>query len=103
MLANYFPIHWLLDTFSVIFLTFGAHFGKMVEIHDGEKPFQAVGGEGVNELDDPIPSKPRSRHPLERDYSSGATLLDEISAVLRSDPQVREYLRQLKDRMAKKD
>ncbi|KAG5521776.1 hypothetical protein RHGRI_034113 [Rhododendron griersonianum] len=29
---------------------------------------------------------------MERDYSSGATLSDEIPAVLRSDPQVREYL-----------
>ncbi|KAG5522067.1 hypothetical protein RHGRI_034316 [Rhododendron griersonianum] len=36
---------------------------------------------------------------MKRDYSSGATLSDEIPAVLRSDPQVREYLRQLNDRM----
>ncbi|KAG5566280.1 hypothetical protein RHGRI_002022 [Rhododendron griersonianum] len=40
---------------------------------------------------------------LERDYSSGAKLSDKIPAVLRSDPQVREYLRQLNDWMAKKD
>ncbi|KAG5544545.1 hypothetical protein RHGRI_017093 [Rhododendron griersonianum] len=75
----------------------------MVEIHDGEKPSQAVGGDDVDGLDDPTPSKPRSRRPLECDYSSGATLSDEIPAVLRSDPQVCEYLRQLNDRMAKKD
>lgn len=83
--------------------TFGFHSSKMVEIHNGERPSQAVGGEGVNGLDDTTPSKPRSRRLLERDYSSGATLSDEISAVLRSDAQVCEYLRQLNDQMAKKD
>ncbi|KAG5544040.1 hypothetical protein RHGRI_016708 [Rhododendron griersonianum] len=75
----------------------------MVEIHD-ERPPQAAGGEGVTGFDGPIPSKPcGSKRPFERDYSSGATLSDEIPAVLRRDPQVREYLRQLNDRMAKKD
>ncbi|KAF7147493.1 hypothetical protein RHSIM_Rhsim03G0134800 [Rhododendron simsii] len=61
----------------------------MVEIHDGERPFQAVGGKEVDELDNPTPLKPRSRHPLDRDYLSGATLSDEIPTVLRSDPQIR--------------
>ncbi|KAG5563141.1 hypothetical protein RHGRI_005782 [Rhododendron griersonianum] len=65
----------------------------MVEIHDGERPSQAVGGKGVAGLDDPSPSKPRSRRPIERDYSSRATLSDEISAVLRSDPQARGDVR----------
>lgn len=101
--GDHFPIRWLLDTISLNSETFGFHFSKMVEIHDGERPFQAVGGKEVDELDNPTPLKPRSRHPLDRDYLSGATLSDEIPTVLRSDPQIREYLRQLNNRMAKKD
>ncbi|KAG5559716.1 hypothetical protein RHGRI_009285 [Rhododendron griersonianum] len=98
-----FLVRWLLGTFGVVQDTFGFCCNKMVEIHNGERPPQAVGGEGVTGLDNPTPSKPRSKRPFEREYSTGATLLDEIPAVLRSDPQVREYLRQLNDRMAKKD
>ncbi|KAG5516403.1 hypothetical protein RHGRI_037199 [Rhododendron griersonianum] len=75
----------------------------MVEIHD-ERPPQAATGEGVTGFAGPAPSKPcGSKRQFERDYSSGATLSDEIPAVLRSDHQVREYLRQLNNCMAKKD
>ncbi|KAG5564986.1 hypothetical protein RHGRI_001008 [Rhododendron griersonianum] len=75
----------------------------MVEILDERQP-QAAAGEGATGFAGPAHSKPGgSKRPLERDYSSGATLSDEIPAVLRSDPQVREYLRQLNNRMAKKD
>ncbi|KAG5544396.1 hypothetical protein RHGRI_016974 [Rhododendron griersonianum] len=75
----------------------------MVEIHD-EQPPQAAASEGVTGFVGPTTSKPcGSKRPFERDYSSGATLSDEIPAILRSDPQVRKYLRQLNNRMAKKD
>ncbi|KAG5552455.1 hypothetical protein RHGRI_010510 [Rhododendron griersonianum] len=75
----------------------------MVEILD-ERPPQPATGEGVTGFAGPAPSKPcGSKRQFERDYSSGATLSDEIPTVLRSDPQVREYLRQLNNRMAKKD
>ncbi|KAG5537036.1 hypothetical protein RHGRI_024471 [Rhododendron griersonianum] len=98
-----FPVRWFLDTFGVIVSTFGINHNKMVEIHI-ERPPQASAGEGVTGFVGPTPSKPcGSKCPFERDYSSGATLSDEIPAVLRSDPQVREYLRQLNNRMAKKD
>ncbi|KAG5547258.1 hypothetical protein RHGRI_013060 [Rhododendron griersonianum] len=75
----------------------------MVEILDERQP-QTAAGEGATGFAGPAHSKPGgSKRPLERDYSSGATLSDEIPAVLRSDPQVLEYLRQLNHRMEKKD
>ncbi|KAG5524072.1 hypothetical protein RHGRI_030914 [Rhododendron griersonianum] len=66
----------------------------MVEIHDGERPPVAAGGGGVKGLDDATPSRARTKRPVERDHSSATTVSDEIPAVLRNNPQVREYLRQ---------
>ncbi|KAG5566279.1 hypothetical protein RHGRI_002021 [Rhododendron griersonianum] len=42
--GDHFAIRWLLD----ISETFGVHFSEMVEIDDGERPSQAVGGDGVD-------------------------------------------------------
>ncbi|KAG5548799.1 hypothetical protein RHGRI_014225 [Rhododendron griersonianum] len=76
----------------------------MVEIHfDERSPKEATGSGGVEGDDGATPSKAKYRRQAEHDYSSGVTASDEVPAILRNDPQVREYLRQLDARMSKKD